>query len=267
MLQTALDELKLIWGKLPSFLSSLFVAIVIVVVGIVLLRLGRRLIKKAYINYSVRRGLNVRGETMQNLFLSLFNIVMYFLIIMASLSVLGVDVKSLLTVAGFSGFALVFACQTLLKDVISGMFLWIEGSCNVGDVVTIAGQTGRIESVALRSTTLRATNGAVYVIPNGEIRTVVNMTSDYRCAMVDITVAHGQDYALALEVLRQAMAEVNTELDYIDEDPVVDGYITLDRGSATCRIECRCSVDKCWDLERIIRLKALQALEKAGIKP
>ena len=267
MLQTALDELKLIWEKLPSFLSSLFVAIVIVVVGIVLLRLGRKLIKKAYKNYSGRHGLNVRGETMQNLFLSLFNIVMYFLIIMASLSVLGVDVKSLLTVAGFSGFALVFACQTLLKDVISGMFLWIEGSCNVGDVVTIAGQTGRIESVALRSTTLRATNGAVYVIPNGEIRTVVNMTSDYRCAMVDITVAHGQDYSQALDVLRQAMAEVNTELDYIDEDPVVDGYITLDRGSATCRIECRCSVDKCWDLERIIRLKALQALEKAGIKP
>ena len=145
MLQTALDELKLIWGKLPSFLSSLFVAIVIVVVGIVLLRLGRRLSKKAYINYSVRRGLNVRGETMQNLFLSLFNIVMYFLIIMASLSVLGVDVKSLLTVAGFSGFALVFACQTLLKDVISGMFLWIEGSCNVGDVVTIAGQKVKAE--------------------------------------------------------------------------------------------------------------------------
>ncbi len=267
MLRSSLDELKLLANKLPAFLSKLFIDIVIVVLGMLFIRLGRKLIRKAYQAYSDRHPGNMRGETMQKLFISLFNIVMYFAIAIAALSVLGVDVKALLTVAGLSGFALVFGCQTLLKDVISGLFLWIEGSCNVGDVVTIAGQTGRIENVALRSTTLRATNGAVYVIPNGEIRTVVNMTSDYRCAMVNVTVAHGQDYKKALDVLKRAMAEVNQECDYIDEDPIVNGYISMDRGAATCRIECRCSVDKCWELERIIRIKAMQALEQAGLKP
>lgn len=248
-------------------MSRLLIALIIVAAGFLLLKLGKKLIRKAYERYTARHGKNVRGDTVQSLMLSLYNIVVYFTVIISALSVLGVDVKALLTVAGFSGFALVFGCQTLIKDIISGLFLWIEGSCNVGDVVTVAGQTGRIENVALRSTTLRATNGAVYVIPNGEIRTVVNMTSDYRCAVVDITIAHGQDYARALEVLKQAMAQVNIDFDFIDEDPIVDGYIHIDRGAATCRIECRCSVDKCWELERGIRLKALQALEDAGIKP
>ena len=267
MFKTLTDTFEKWWAKTPAFLFSLLEAALIVVLGILLVRLGRRLIRKAYTSYSRKRSLNTRGETVQKLFLSLFNTVMYFAIVLSALSVLGVDVGALLALAGFSGFALAFGCQTLIKDVISGMFLWIEGSCNVGDVVTVAGQTGRIENVELRSTTLRAANGAVYVIPNGEIRTVVNMTSDYRCAVVDITVGHGQDYSSALNVLKEAMSRVNEECDYIDEDPVVDGYISMDRGAATCRIECRCSVDKCWELERVIRLRALQALEKAGLKP
>ena len=267
MLKSTYEELKLIWEKMPEFLTHLLLALLIVVLGALLLRLGRKLIRRGYKRYAQKHGSNTRGETVKNLFISLLNVLGYFGIATAALSAMGVDVKALLALAGFSGFALAFGCQTLIKDVISGMFLWIEGSCNVGDIVTVAGQTGRIENVALRSTTLRATNGAVYVIPNGEIRTVTNMTLDYRCAVVDISVAHGQDYEKALGVLREAMKQVNDEYDFIEEDPVVRGYITMDRGAAICRIECRCSVDKCWELERGIRLRALQALEKAGIKP
>ncbi|MCR4621445.1 MAG: mechanosensitive ion channel family protein [Clostridiales bacterium] len=253
--------------KLPKTLTRVGAALLVLAVGYVLLRLGRRLLKRIFIRYRQKHGSNTRGDTVQYLTTSLFNVVMYFAIVLTALSTLGVDVASLIALAGFSGFALAFGCQTLIKDIISGMFLWFEGSCNVGDIVTVAGQTGRIENVALRTTTLRAVNGSVYVIPNGEIRTVMNMTSDYRCAVVDVTVAHGQDYEKALDVLRQAMRRANEEFDYISEDPVVKGYISMDRGAATCRIECFCSVDKCWELERGIRLRALTALAEAGIKP
>lgn len=253
--------------KLPKTLTRIGAALLVAAVGYVILRLGRFLLKRIFKRYGEKHGTNTRGNTVQTLSMSLFNVVMYFAIVLTALSTLGVDVASLIALAGFSGFALAFGCQTLIKDIISGMFLWFEGSCNVGDIVTVAGQTGRIENVALRTTTLRATNGSVYVIPNGEIRTVMNMTSDYRCAVVDVTVAHGQDYEKALEVLREAMRRTNEEFDFIDEDPVVKGYISMDRGAATCRIECLCSVEKCWELERGIRLRALTALAEAGIKP
>ena len=255
------------WKTLPDVLTRIAAALGILIVGIILIRLGRKLINRLFNSYRKKHDGNSRGNTVQTLTLSLFNILMYVALIFTCLSTLGVDVGSLLAVAGVSGFAIAFGCQSLIKDVISGMFLWLEGSCNVGDVVTVAGQTGRIENVALRTTTLRATNGSVFVIPNGEIRTVINMTSDFRFAVVDVSVAHGQDYERALAVLREGMKRVNQECDYIDEDPIVRGYISMDRGAATCRIECRCSVDKCWDLERVIRLRAMEALAHAGIKP
>ena len=241
--------------KLPKTLTRIGAALLVLAVGYVLLRLGRFLLKRIFKRYGEKHGTNTRGNTVQNLSMSLFNVVMYFAVVLTALSTLGVDVASLIALAGFSGFALAFGCQTLIKDIISGMFLWFEGSCNVGDIVTV------------RTTTLRAVNGSVYVIPNGEIRTVMNMTSDYRCAVVDVTIAHGQDYEKALGVLREAMRRTNEEFDFIDEDPVVKGYISMDRGAATCRIECFCSVDKCWELERGIRLRALTALAEAGIKP
>lgn len=255
------------WETFPSVLMRLIAAIAVLAVGFLVIKYGRRLIKKAFKKYFERHPNATHGETVRTLLVSLFNIVMYFAVGLTCLDALGVDVKSILTVAGFSGVAIAFGCQTLVKDIVSGMFLWFEGRCNVGDMVTVAGQTGRIESAALRTTTLRAADGSLFVIPNGEIRTVVNMSHEFRCAVVDVTVAHGQDYEKALSVLREAMKDLNDEFTFIDEDPKVVGYIAMDRGAATCRIECRCSVDKCWELERGIRLYAMKAFEAAGIKP
>ena len=267
MLNQIADAATNFWKSLPDVLTRIAAALAILIAGILLIKLGRKLLNRLFTKYQKKHKGNSRGSTVKTLTISLFNILMYIALAFTCLSTLGVDVASLLAVAGLSGFAIAFGCQSLIKDIISGMFLWLEGSCNVGDIVTVAGQTGRIENVALRTTTLRATNGTMFVIPNGEIRTVINMTSDFRCAVVDVTVGHGQDYEKALVVLKDAMSKVNQICDFIEEDPQVQGYISMDRGAATCRIECRCSVDKCWELEREIRLRAMEALAQAGIKP
>ena len=253
--------------ELPDLLVKAGTALVILAAGILIIKYGRRLMRRGFDRYIQRHPDAAQSRTVQTLLTSLFNVLMYFAVGLTALNALGVNVASLLTVAGFSGVAIGFGCQTLVKDYISGMFLWFEGRYNVGDVVTVAGQTGRIESVALRTTTLRGTNGALFVIPNGEIRTVVNMSGDYRGAVVDVTVAHGQDYTHALEVLKTAMGRVNEVYDFIDEDPVVKGYISMDGRAATARIECRCAVEDCWELERGIRLYALEAFGQNGIKP
>jgi len=260
-------KLKDWFGGLPHLLTGGLSAVLILAIGVILIKLGRKLLDKLFGAYESAHPGVQQGRTVKSLITSLFNVIMYFTVGIMVLTALGIDVSSLLTVAGVSGVAIGFGCQTLVKDYISGMFLWFEGSCNVGDVVTVAGQTGSIEKVSLRTTTLRSVNGSVFVIPNGEIRTVVNMSADYRSAVVDITVAHGQDYEKALEVLRAAMAVVNGEFDFIDEDPKVQGYISMDGRAATARIECRCGVEKCWELERGIRLRALEAFRREGIKP
>ena len=110
----------------------------------------------------------------------------YFIIITVVLSIFGVNVSSILDVAGVGGIAVGFGAQTLVKDVISGFFIWMEGSISVGDIVDINGLTGEVESIAIRTTLVRNFNGNLYAIPNGDIRTVTNMSRGFKRAIVDI---------------------------------------------------------------------------------
>lgn len=265
----AMDGWNRMVNQLPTIAGRIAAAALLIAVGTLILRLGRKLIKKLYHRNDSEKKETPSGQTrtLRSLFLSIFNYTMYFVIAMAVLSALGVDVSSLLAVAGIGGVAIGFGCQTLVKDFVSGLFLWIDGRINVGDVVTVAGQTGTVEAIALRTTTLRGVNGNLYAIPNGDIRTVINMSMDYRCALVDLTIAHGQDLNRVIAVLEDAMDQLDQRLDMIPEPPQVLGVIASDRGASTIRIECKCKVSEGWALEREIRLAALNRLAQEGIKP
>ena len=270
--QNPFSELAVVmsgWEKilndLPVIFTRLLAAALLAAAGLLLLRIGRRIIKKIC-SKKCDRQLNQK-RTLHSLFLSLFNYTMYFAIAMTVLSALGVDVSSLLAVAGVGGVAIGFGCQSLVKDFVSGLFLWVEGRINVGDVVTVGGQTGTVESMALRTTTLRGTNGNLFTIPNGDIRTVINMTRDYRCALVNVTVAHGQDIPHILSALQDTMDALGKRLELQEETPQVIGLTASDARGATICIQCKCRVEEGWALEREIRLAALECLAKEGYKP
>ena len=260
------------WQKMvnqwPAYAVRLLAAAVIILAGCIVLRLGRRLIRRicARATGGKKPRTAAQTKTIQSLVTSIFNYTLYFAIALIALSALGVDVSSLLTIAGISGVAIGFGSQTLVKDFISGMFLWGEGRINVGDIVTIAGQTGIVEEIALRTTTLRDNSGYVYTIPNGDVRTVVNMSRDFRWAQVDLPMSHGQDWAAMIEVLQDEMNAYAARKQLADT-PQVIGLIASDRFSATLRIQVKCDVKDDWMLEREIRQAALTRLTKEGFKP
>ena len=99
--------------------------------------------------------------------MSIFNYTMYFILITVVLGIFGINVASMIAVAGVGGIAIGFGAQTLVKDVISGLFLWAEGNVTVGDIVEINGLSGEVEAIAIRTTTIRNYSGNLYVIPNG----------------------------------------------------------------------------------------------------
>ncbi len=86
---------------------------------------------------------------------------------MSALAVLGVNTGALLASAGVLGFAVGFGAQTMVKDLLNGLFLLAEGQYTIGDEITISGVTGVVERVTLRTTTLRATNGDMHIVPSG----------------------------------------------------------------------------------------------------
>lgn len=255
------DEMNISW---QTILVRLLIALVIVGVGICLVFAGKKLLRAVLMRKSGEQENEGQKKTLLSLLTNLLSFTIYFAAGCMALSALGVNVESILAVAGVGGLAIGFGCQTLVKDFVSGLFLWLEGNLKVGDVVTVGGLTGTVEKMALRTTSLRAANGNLYTIPNGDIRTVVNMTRDFRYALVDIVLAHSQDYQKAMDVMQAAMKVLDEQEEVLEETPKVVGITGNDRFAATIRIECKCDVEKCWEVERKIRQAALESLKKEG---
>lgn len=130
---------------------------------------------------------------------------------MMILSEVGIDLKPLLAAAGFSGLAIGFGAQSLVKDVISGFFILLEDSISVGDVVEVAGVSGLVEEVKLRTITLRDLAGNVHIVPNGIIDRVKNMTKLYSYYVFDIGVAYREDVDQVMTVLQDIAAGLQAD--------------------------------------------------------
>jgi small conductance mechanosensitive channel len=151
---------------------------------------------------------NQRILTLLPLFNNVIRITLVLVAGMSVLSHIGINIAPLLAGAGIVGLAVGFGAQTLVRDVITGAFILMEGSIAVGDWVEAGGYAGTVEHLTIRTLTLRDLTGAVFVIPFGEVTTVKNSNRDFGYALVDAGVAYREDYG---EVV-QALQDVATEL-------------------------------------------------------
>jgi moderate conductance mechanosensitive channel len=139
-------------------------------------------------------------------------------LVMMSLQELGFKIDALLAGAGISagiiGVAVGFGAQSLIKDVIAGLFLVIENQIRVNDVAVINGISGAVEEINLRTTVLRGENGAVHIIPNGGIQTLSNLTREYSFYVFEISLNHDQDAGRAMLIMQEVAAEVRAAPEY-----------------------------------------------------
>lgn len=255
------DLAKDLYQQTPVILMRLILAALTILIGIVVLRVLRKLInRKSKKNRAIRQ-----AETVRSLSNSIISYLMYFFVALVVLRIFGIDLTSLLAVAGIGSIAIGFGAQTLVKDIISGLFLWMEGNLNVGDVVTVGGYNGRIESLSLRTTTLRGTDGSLYAVPNGDIRTVVSRSQGNQVAQVNVTVAHGQDLLRAQQIIEDECIQLKQRL-ALKTLPRLYPAIASDARCVTMRVEMPCEADEAWSLEREIRLSMFARLQKEGIK-
>ena len=127
---------------------------------------------------------------------------------------LGVNVTPILASVGIAGIALGFGAQSLVKDVISGLFILLENQYGNGDVVTVAGTTGLVEEVGLRRTVLRDLDGIVHHVPNGEIAVASNFTQEWSRVNMNVSVAYGEDLDNVFEVINRVGNELAADADF-----------------------------------------------------
>jgi small-conductance mechanosensitive channel len=133
---------------------------------------------------------------------------------MIVLSAIGVNIAPLLAGAGVIGIAVGFGSQKLVQDLITGLFLLLENAMQVGDVVTVAGMTGTVEALSIRTIRLRALDGAVHLIPFSSVTTVTNQTRDYSYAVLDVAVGLNEEPGPVEQVLRDVGAEMQADPDW-----------------------------------------------------
>jgi small conductance mechanosensitive channel len=164
--------------------------------------------------------------------------------------------------------AIGFGAQNLVKDFLSGMFMMLEDQYGVGDVVDLGPATGTVESVALRITTIRDTNGTVWYVRNGEILRVGNSSQGFAVAVVDLPLGYGANLASASEVLTKAVEDATGEellaKDVIDK-PQVLGVEKVTPEGITMRVTVKVRPGRQWAVQRALRAKLMPALDDAGI--
>ena len=169
---------------------------------------------------------------------------------------LGVNLGALLTSAGIVAAGLAFGAQNIVKDILNGVFMVFEDQLGVGDVVTIGAVSGTVEDVGIRVTQVRAIDGTLWFIRNGEILTLGNASQGWGQAVIDVTVDARQDLAHVTEVTLDAAKELLRSERYarkVTGSPELLGLESIYGDRATLRLTVRTRPEAQWEVQRGIR--------------
>jgi small conductance mechanosensitive channel len=259
--------------RLGTLLEPGIRAVIILLLAWIALRVARLVIRRGVARLlSSRRATDrefaTRLRTLTSLAESATRLIVWILAGLTILAVFGVPIGPLLASAGVAGLAVGLGAQTLIRDIIGGIFIVLEDQFHVGDVITVNAISGQVESLTLRYTVLRTLDGAYVVIPNGEIRIVQNLSRDWARAVIDVAVTPEEDVDRVVAVLRDLLAG-------LPNDPVL-GPLVLEPGEvlgveaiapqqATVRLAVKTRPLEQWRVARELRRRILLALREAGV--
>ncbi|MGH6932138.1 MAG: mechanosensitive ion channel family protein [Dongiaceae bacterium] len=210
-----------------------------------------------------------RWRTLLPLLRNAFRVVLLVMVTLIVLSEFGVNIAPLIAGAGVVGLAVGFGAQTLVKDIITGIFILAEDTIAVGDVVDIDGHTGTVESMNLRNVRVRDHTGALHTIPFSAINAVRNMTRDFGYAVFDVGISYREDLDRVVQLLRDIGEELRRDAGLgrdIREPIDVAGINRLADTSVIIRARIKTAVGKQWGVEREFNRRLKQRFEELGIE-
>lgn len=258
-------------GSGRPVMAGIFKVVIIVLISAILSELINVAIEH-YLRDTDAQGRRIyhsgRMRTLLPLLRNAFRITLGVLVLMVVLSEIGVDIAPLLAAAGVVGLAVGFGAQTLVKDIITGVFILIEDTISVGDVVDLGGHAGVVEGMTIRTIRLRDGAGAVHTVPFGAVTIVQNLTKDFSYATFDIKVDYREDSDKVIEMIKRVGAEVEKDpalrygllgtTEIIGLDAFADnGFIIK------ARIKTRAMSQ--WDVMRAFNLRLKRAFDEADM--
>ncbi len=196
-------------------------AVVIVLVADFLWRLARALIDRKIAG--AMAVVHVDGEdarrrarlrTLLPILRNMLFVVVMAVAAMMVLSALGVEIGPLIAGAGVVGVAVGFGAQTLVKDIISGVFYLLDDAFRVGEYIQSGSYKGTVESFSLRSVKLRHHRGPLFTVPFGELGAVQNMSRDWVIDKMQIGITYDSDLDKARKIIKQVGKELAADPEF-----------------------------------------------------
>jgi small-conductance mechanosensitive channel len=248
-----------------TIIAILVVAIAVTVVTRVFVRRFRRKLEGH--DVSLTQELNLqRAATLTHALSTTVVVLIWTMAVLVIVGNLNVPLGPLLASAGVAGVALGFGAQSLVRDTLSGFFILLEDQFGVGDVVelqtTVGPVTGKVEGLTLRVTSLRAFDGTIHVVPNGNIQIVSNKSRGWARAIVDVRVGFTEDVDKMRGILEELFDELKKEeqlKESLYDGPSVLGVERADYGLVV-RVVADTRPSRRFDVERQLRERIARRL-------
>ena len=266
------------WSTVQDWLLSHGVRILIIIlVSAVLYLVLRRLIPLILKNAmrprkkgkKAKESLEKRSKTLSGIFVTTGLLVIIASAAFMILAELGINIAPYLAAAGIVGVALGFGAQSLVKDIIGGVFIIVEDQYNIGDVVKIASISGVVEEINLRRTVLRDLDGIVHFVPNGESGVASNYTREWSRVNLNISVGYGEDLDNVISVINRVCAAMAKEpywKDFILKTPEVLRVDNLGDSGIDIKILGDTKPIRQWETMGEIRKRIKKAFDEEGIE-
>jgi Small-conductance mechanosensitive channel len=212
---------------------------------------------------------SARARTLLPLLRKTVVVLLTIMVVLISLSELGINIGPLLAGAGVIGLAIGFGAQKMVQDVITGFFILVEDAIAVGDVVTVAGTSGLVEDLSVRAIKLRDLSGSVHTVPFSSVDTVTNMTKTFSYYVADIGVAYKEDTDQVAQVSREVIEEMRGEPTYgasILEPLEVLGLDAFADSAVIVKVRVKTRPIKQWEVGREFNRRLKKRFDALGIE-
>lgn len=256
---------------LPNLIQAIFVGALALVSYRIVKLLTRRILERDLdeLDPIVKRNREQRARTLASLLNNIAAVIIGVVAFLTILTIMGLKIAPILATAGIAGLAISFGAQSLVKDVINGIFILVEGHFGIGDVIRVGEIAGQVERMTLRATMLRDLEGIAHIIPNGEIDKVSNLTKAWSRNMLDIRVSYREDVDRVMAVLRELGEEVADDPEWgplLMEKPEILGVQSLSESAVVIRMVTKTLPLKQWEVGREMRRRIKKRFDQENIE-
>ena len=208
-----------------------------------------------------------RGMTMITLASSLIQYTAALVTLCWGLSILGVNVSAIVASVGVLALIVGFGAESLIADVITGVFMLFENQCNVGDIVEVGGFRGTVQKIGIRTTCVVDGGGNVKIINNSEMKNILNRSDKASYAVCDIGIPYETDLEALEEQLPILLDAISAKYpDLISEAPRYLGVQSLDSSSVVLRFTAAVSEENIYAAQRKLNRELLLGLRRLGVE-